>query len=285
MGQGMIEYLLLLTLTVALVVAVGKGVGVPMGKYIDDNVLGVVRCMLRVGQFPTKSFGLCQGAVQAQLDVTGNFSTGSGGSNSASSANSSTSSSDSNNGDNSQNNGSDDGSSTDSDDNTKIRSSNSTGAINDSGDQSELGLGTTTRIKIKNDDAGADSKISTGKVGAGFGETTVIVRRIKRKNERVSSRFTISEDGNSAYEGVGPETYQANRSQKAPVSEFDRQGKSNRFGIPKTKESDLRGPASDAEVSFSFLGMIKWIIIIAVLFFIVVFAASQLNSIRKGWTD
>jgi len=279
--------MLLLTLTVALVVAVGKGVGVPMGKYIDDNVLGIVRCMLRVGQFPTKSFGICQGAIQAQLDVDGNFSSGSGGSNSASSSANGSSDTNSSEEGRDNTNGSDDGSSADSDtnENTNIRSSNRTGAINDTGDQSELGLGTTTRIKIQNDDAGGDSKLSTAKNGAGFGETTVIVRRIKRKNERISSRFNIGENSDSGYEGVGPESYQASRSQKAPVSEFNLQGKANRFSIPKTAESDKRGPASDAEVSFSFLGMIKWIIIIAVLFFIVVFAASQLNSIRKGWTD
>jgi hypothetical protein len=287
----MIEYLLLLTLTVALVLAVSRGVGEPLQKYLKNNVLDMVGCMLRVGQFPAKSFGLCQNAIKIKMDAQAGQ--GGGGSGSGGTGNSSSSSNDENsagsedgdsNGNGSGPEGDSDGD--DSSNRARVRSNNSAGGLNDSGDDSAFGNGPTTRIKITNDDsAGEDKEIATGGGNNQFGETTIIVRRIKREDGRVGGSFMVTGEQSAGADPEGPETYQSVSSQVNPRSEFDREPSGQKFSIPKPKDINAGAISKSEDVDFSFLGMIKWIIIIGVLFFILVFAASQLNSIRKGWTD
>jgi len=288
----MIEYLLILTLTVAVILAVSKGVGKPLQEYMQRNVLDLVGCMLRVGQFPTKSFGLCQNAIQIQMDVEGAYdNTGSGAGDSTGNANSSsTNDNNSNENGNSDTNGSGNDTSDQGDDagnRTRVRSNTGTGSLNDTGNDSAFGNGPTKRIRISNDDSTAgDKEISTGSEnGPNFGETTVIVRRIKREDGRVGGSFYVEGDERAGDEAQGPESYQAVTSQQNPRSEFDRQPSGRRFAIKQPTDNAVKGATKDEDVDFSFLGMIKWIIIIGVLLFIIIFAASQLNSIRKGWTD
>jgi len=271
----MIEYLLVLTLTVALVLAVSKGVGKPMQDYLQSNVLDLVGCMLRVGQFPTKSFGLCQQAIQVKMDVAANYGDSGNGNSGSSSANSNESSNSAD-----RNNGNDKNNNANRSNSARVRSNTSTGSLNESGGGSELGDG-SKKIKISNDDSSGNNSFSIGINN--LGTTTVIVRRIKREDGRVGGSFFIKE--NKSSKNDGSENYQAMKSQKTPKSEFDRTPTGLKFSIPKNGRNGQVTSKDDENVDFSFLGMIKWILIIVALFFIVVFAASQLNSIRKGWTD
>jgi len=168
-----------------------------------------------------------------------------------------------------------------------VRSRNQTGSLNDNLDSSSFENGAVRRVRITNgdSDAGEDTELSNASDSSKFGDTTVIVTRIKRKEERVGGSFSIESETEGQYEAVAPESYRNVRTQKIKGNELEASATGSRFAIPKESENDIRGPAAAEDVDFSFLGMIKWIIIIGVLIFIGVFAASQLNSIRKGWTD
>lgn len=271
-GQGIVEYLLILVVTVALVMALSRGVGKPLQNYIKQNVIEVVSCMLKVGQFPTKAFGLCQAAAQARFDFNGNIPNTS--SSSSSSAQTTNNSSDSNNsGQNSSNNNNSSNNSS----KPRFRSSNSSGSIDeggsDSSDSSDISI-----VKIQSDDSG-NGELSL----KGFpttGGQTVIIRKIR--GNRISSGFSLSED---ELKNTSKENFQKQTKRPVPVALRQERINESSFSIPKEKKRRPQSSEIKTELEFSFFGIIKWGIIFAILAVFGFFTMSQLNSIRKGWTD
>lgn len=249
--------------------ALSRGVGRPIQDYIQNNILSVVGCMLRVGQFPTKSFGLCQAAAQVNFEFAENVpNTGDGGG----AANNSPSEANNNNNGGEQNR-------------TpprpatptqpRFRSSNETSSI-DSGGGS--GAPPDKTIKISNDDSGPSSIARKGFSS----EPTVVVRRIRRDGQ-LGGGFSIAKDKKEKFaDGAAQVTTSA---KAVPRDLITRRPTASRFSIPKPKSDSKKGPDTGLDAGFSITNLIKWILIIGILFIVGVFLASQLNSIRKGWTD
>ena len=273
----MIEYLLVLIITVTLVIAVSRGVGNPLQNYIQQNVLDLVGCMLRVGQFPTQSFGLCQAALEAEFDVDGNIENINSGNGSSGNNNNNSSDDAQANNDNQergQNNG------TSGNNGPRVRSQNSNGSINESGGGGPDGSD-TQRLKVATNEVQSDEIPIRG--GQNFNEPTVVVRRINLGDGQIGGSFSINRDPKAKKEaGVVASSV---TSQRTPRALVEPNSPEVRFGILKPAPRSYASEVEEKKVGFSFVGTIKWIIIIAALLFILVFAGSQLNSIRKGWTN
>jgi hypothetical protein len=287
LGAGMVEYLLILVITVSLVMALSRGVGLPIKRYIEDNVLGLVSCMLRVGQFPSKSFGICSlDGANLNVDFEGNVPN-LGGENTGSGSGTSSRLSDSNTG-----GGSDgaDGSSSGSNDSSQsgnssepsFRSSNSTGSINEGGNNPFDDVSSTSRINIGGDeDSNYDTKRELN-ISQNDGEM-VSVQRFG-KEDRIGGSFSIDgdeienqQDSASASSGT--------KSQEVPESLLETTTPKSSFSIPKEDSQRDLSSIQDEGIDFSFMNIIKWVIIIAIFVIIGFFTFTQLNSIRKGWTD
>lgn len=282
----MIEYILILVLTVAIIMALSKGVGRPLQSYLKNNVLNIISCMLRVGQFPTKSFGLCTEAAKVKFDFKGSFTgtTGSGGKGSSTPGDNNggdadDGSKDGKNGSNANNSeagGSKKGS--------KFRPSSSSGALNEN-DSDPFGDSATQKIKIRTTDLGSGKSGELAMTGfEDLDGQTIIIRRI-HKNNRIGGSFFVSDDSASKEEADGKAFAQTSTKKALPLSLLEDSNVESSFSIPKAKS---RGPADadlNVDVEFSFFGFLKWGIIIAVLVIFGFFTLSQLNSIRKGWTD
>ncbi len=269
----MVEYLLILVLTIAMVMALSKGIGRPLKSYIQNNILSVVGCMLRVGQFPTKSFGLCSEAVKIKFNVTESFANESG-----SSSKSSSSSSNNKNRDLSGEDKNAPNSGNKNSPKTPYKPSNSTGSLNGS-DQFESSSGPKA-IKVNGDLDSADSNEISINGFKNSHKQTIVIRRI-HKNNRIGGSFFISEKEKEAKNSAPPKK----QAKSLPPSLIQDKVTVDSFAIPKSKNNTLKNPQTDDGIKFSFLGIIKWGIIITIIVFFGFFTMSQINSIRKGWTD
>ncbi len=250
--------------------ALSKGVGRPLKDYIQNNILSVVGCMLRVGQFPTKSFGLCNKAVKLKFNVKGSFSTSS-----SSSSNSNNKTQDSSE----ENKTAPQSESKNSTKTTRYKPLNSTGSL-DSSNQLKDSSNSPQIIKINNDsDSINSSKLATSDLQNNQ-RRTVIIRRINRNN-RIGGSFFISENERK----IQNPTPLTNQVKSLPVSLIQNKIIESSFAISKPKNKDLKNTTLNNEIKFSFFGIIKWGIILAILAVFGFFTISQLNSIRKGWTN
>ncbi len=270
-----------------MVMALSKGVGRPIQEYIKNNVLGMVGCMLKVGQYPHIAYGICGEALQLKLDMKGSFTGTTGASGGNSSSNSNSDNTDNNNGDSDGNNSDsengDANSNSSARNRTRYRSSGSTGSLGES-DSDEFAGADSKVVKINTVDLGANNNSELGVSGfQGEGGQTVIIRRIRR-NDRIGGSFFLSGD-----EAEQAETPEANvptkQTQRLPTALISERATEESFAIPKSKKRGPQNTTIDTEVEFSFFGIIKWGIIIAVLGIFGFFTMSQLNSIRKGWTN
>ncbi len=274
----MIEFILILVLTVAVVMALSKGVGKPLQKYLQSNVIDIVGCMLRVGQFPIRSFGLCTEASKLKFDFNGSFSgvAGDGSSNGKNSGKNK-------DGKNSNNGGDTQNSSTANKNRPRFKSSRSTGSLNES-DSDTSGESDTKTIKLPTDrDGGRNSSFGMNEFNGSDGET-IIIRRIHKKN-RLGGGFFLSDDTDSKQEAKEKALSKAVTKKPLPLDLLENSNTSSSFHIPKAKNRRPAGDDLDAEMDFSFFGILKWGLIIAILVIFGFFTLSQLNSIRKGWTD
>ena len=273
-GQGLVEYLLILVLTLSIILAVLRGVGSPLVDYMKDNVFGMIGCMLRRGEYPARAFGACGGTkalklnLKEQLDSTSGSSTGGSGSSNNSTGSDSSSSSNSSNIKEPDGRGSIDGSS---------RSTNTEFGSGDSPADSA-----NKRIKIASALGGDESFGYDG----GTNNQVLVVRRIRRRGggEQISSGFSLvgREEAINAGEVqlVTPEP-----SIKKVPREDIRRPKVSSFSIRDTKKTDTQIENQDISSGFSFMQIIKWALIIAIIVIFGLFSLSQLNSIRKGWTE
>ena len=286
-GQGLIEYLLVLVLTVSIVMAIMNGLGKPVARYME-SIFEVVGCMLRVGEGPAIAFQLCGGVEALQLDRAAL-----GGSGGASNKNGGKSSNDSSNnggGGDSSNNGRGGDSSNPNQENN-IKTPDGRGSIDGNGrdrssgssnfDGNPIDPDQPNRIKINEEEAGRDGSFSH----SGSNQDIVTVRRISRKNEQINSGFTLIEKQRAINEGEFGSTTPAPIKKTAPESIEEKDRAVSGFAITDRKKqtSGLDGRKNSED--FSFIKLIKWGIIIAIIFIFMIFTLSQINNIRKGWTD
>ena len=274
-GQGLIEYLLILVLTVTILSAVAKGVGVPVVDYMKNKVFDMVGCMIRVGERYDIAFDICGGVAALSLDLTelteGQNQTGSNSGSGPSQSTSSNNRTNSNNGGGGGSGGSCSG----------FRNSNSTGSVDGNGSNSGSGseiAGAKNRIKIDNEDSGSSNFSSDN----GASEPTVLIRRIK-VGKQIRDKITLSTKNNDS--SGGQVINSSTKSKKIEDKEEKGRRRISSFSVEKQKK-DL-GPDSGSleDESFSFIKIAKWFLIIAIVLIIGVFTLGQLNSIRKGWTD
>lgn len=274
--------------------ALSRGVGSPLQKYIQSNILDVVGCMMRVGELPHKSFGICQGASELKFNFNAALSENSGGGSGANSGSSDKAKNGKDNEDGQNEKNSENSSASSDSDRSKskrrprVRKSSSTSSLDSGPDfDSEFSNASRKTIKLnKNaDQIGEDSSfdLDDGGIRNLGGDTTIIVKRKKRGNSRIMSNFSISgdEEEETATPQTGPTV--VSEIKKNPSAPFSDRAVS--FSVPKPKD---RGPAEidlNMESDFSFMNLIKWALIIAIIIIFLVFAGTQLNSIRKGWTD
>jgi len=247
-GQGLIEYLLILVLTVAILSAVANGVGVPVVDYMRDKVFNMVGCMIRVGERYDIAFDRCGGTAALSLDLTelrsGQSNTGNGGGG------------------------------------TGFRNSNSTGSVDGGGSNNSSGseiANAKKRIKIDNEDSG-NSNFSSND---GTSDEITLVRRIK-VGKQIKDKITLSakKDDGSNDKGINS----APKSKKVEDEEAKGRRRISSFSIEK-QDKGLGSDTASEDEGFSFIKMAKWFLIIAIVLMIGLFTLGQLNSIRKGWTD
>ena len=277
-GQGLIEYLLVLVLTVSIVMAIMNGLGKPVARYME-SIFEVVGCMLRVGEGPAIAFQLCGGVEALQLDRAA-F----GGSDGASNKNGGKSSNDS------SNNG-EGGDSSDSNQENNIKTPDGRGSIDGNGrdrssgssnfDGNPIDPDQPNRIKINEEEAGRDGSFSH----SGSNQNIVTVRRISRKNEQINSGFTLVEKQRAINEGEFGSTTPAPIKKTAPESIEEKNRTVSSFAIIDRKRQNSGLDERKNSEGFSFIKLIKWGIIIAIIFIFMIFTLSQINNIRKGWTD
>lgn len=286
-GQGIIEYLLVLLLTVSLIIALSRGVAEPIVNHLQSKVFDLVGCMLRVGELPHIAYDICGGDEALNLDFQGALaSTSGGGGGGATNSSDSTDSDNANNGGDSEN--SDSG---DNGPNVRERSGNGSldgngrgggpnrrGGSNDFAFDDESG---DQKIKLNNEEGGGDSSFES-KIPTADG-TTVIVTKIRRKNEQVGGGFSLISDEeakeNEIQNTATPTTTVKSSNEKEPFR------KVSSFSVEEN--SKTRGPILDDNGGdeFSIMKFIKWGLIIAIIVIFLLFSLTQLNSIRKGWTE
>ena len=284
-GQGMIEYLLILILTVSIIFAIMNGVGRPVAGYMN-SIFELVGCMLRVGEGPAVAYNLCGGLPSLEFD-TSSLSSGSGGgaTNSNSNNSSNNNSDDSNNSDSSGNNSGSSGS-------TRINPPSGRGSVDGNGGRrggvannfgdNDVGAGQSNRIKVPEDELGNDSSFSA----SGLGNQTVVIRRIRRRNtEQIGGSFSLVGQEEAVNSGAFGEVSPGPVKKKVPDGPENTRRRTSSFTVESDKKANLGATVKDRDDGFSLMKMIKWAIIIAIIIIFGAFTLSQLNSIRKGWTD
>lgn len=239
--------------------------------------------MLRTGEFPNAAYGLCEKSYNMKVG-----SLDGGGSSNSSSSGSKSSSSDGSDSKNkegsSEKKGSKKSSSDNGDSGANFRSSGSKqpASIDQGTPFDSNGRSDVKKVKINGGNSGEEGSFE---LGAGFNDSsgsTVIVRRIRRGNDRIGGSFLISGDeAQNTQEESG-----STKVSTAPLPSGMRESKPRvaSFVIPKTSNK-IQKESSDKGFDFSFMNIVKWTIIIAILVFFLIFTGNQLNSIRKGWTD
>ena len=272
-GQGLIEYLLILVLTVTILSAVARGVGVPVVDYMKNKVFNMVGCMIRVGERYDIAFDKCGGTAALSLDLSELNS----GQSSNSSANNSISdnsnqASTSNNRPNSNTN-----------DRTGFRNSNSTGSVDgrsgsqDNNSGSEI-TNAKKRIKLNNEDSGG----SNFSFNDGSSDELVLVRRIK-VGKKIKNKTTLTTKKSKVLNEKNLNNLP--NSKKIEDEESKGRRRISSFSIEKSKQDLEANTDTLDDEGFSFIKMAKWFLIIAIILMIGLFTLGQLNSIRKGWTD
>lgn len=288
---------MILTVTVAIIMALDKGVGKPLKNYLQNNVIELVGCMLRTGEYPNVSFGLCQGGDLLKFSFSshvgdGGSSGGDGqggrGSNKGSNSNQQDSSSnkggssDSSGGDkNSENSSSSSGEGNSN--RFRNRSSGGSGGIDQQPDFEDFSSN-TRQISLESSDgeAGQDGEFSSAGKFEDDSGTTTVVRRI-RKNERIGGSFLISEENYDEETEITSEGG-GTRKVSTPLAMREEGRGPSAFTIQPEKKKTYK-KKDDGGFDFSFMNILKWILIGGILVVFGVFAFAQLNSIRKGWTD
>jgi len=292
-GQGLIEYLLILILTVSIIFGVMRGVGSPLVNYIQNNVFGLVGCMLRVGEGPQRAFDLCGGTAALEFnlgELTDNNPTGGNSGSTGGSSSSANSSSDGGGNNSNNSNNASNSDSTASINEPSGRSSvdgdnNGGGGAGGGYNSSEFGSNSSNnganRIKISSDEAGEDGSFDF----KGGGSQTTVVRRVRRSGEQIGGGFTLV----GREEAINSSEFQQNTpspsKKKIPTDMNERKRKVSSFSVDEKKGTGAKIDDYDPGSGFSFIKMLKWALIIAILVIFVLFTLSQLNSIRKGWTD
>lgn len=266
------EYLLILVIAVAMISALGRGVAKPLKDYFQANVMEVVGCMLKVGKFPNEALGLCQSAAELNIsDSLASGSSGNGGSDSNRDPN------DSNTGSNQ----SSEESSTEGNNNngTPFRASSRRSGSGSVDESSGAPLGSNTKtIKLSNDDSDSGGNSFKNTEFLGESSDSVSIRKIN-KDGSLSGSLSISnnenKDGSLASASTTAQKAMPEELSEKPIAESS-------FAVPKEKQRNLSSTGKDKGLEFSFFGIIKWGLIIALLGMLAFFTFSQLNSIRKG---
>ena len=274
-GQGLVEYLLILVLTVSIISAVMNGVGKPLASYMS-NIYKLVGCMLRVGEGPNIAFNLCGGWPSLELNKDALNAVGSiGGSNSGGDGS-----------DDNTNNSNSSESNQSSNITTPSNRRSIDGSGNRNGGNSNFGDSTDpnqpNKIKIEGDKPGDGDSFNY----SGSNQKTVIIRRIRRSGGgQIDGGLTLVDKEKAINSGETGTVTPSPIKKKIPEKLRVNGKKVSSFTI-----SSNNGQSDGAELykennSFSFIKMVKWAIIIAIIFIFGAFTLSQLNSIRKGWTD
>lgn len=300
-GQGLVEYILILVLTIGIILALNRTLGQPLQQYTRNLVGDMVRCMLETGELPAQAMQVCGINVNFQSqpfdpNAAGSSLNGQGtnGNNGQTGAGNNNANNDQDgnenqgNNDGSGNNQAADGDSQAGSNGNRIRSRSpgrSRGAI-DTGFDSD---GVTSR----------KTNISTGGDLAGGGEGSfelsgqdnnqVLVRRriIRRKGAQgIGGQFSLSGSKTKTDGFETPDRSIRRRSRvvaSADNTEEALQKKPRQFKPPQPKKKK-KGPNAEIGFQWNLGNLVKWGIIIVILIIFGVFAGNQLNAIRKGMT-
>lgn len=289
-GQGIIEYVLVLVLTVVLVLALSRGVAEPIVKHLQTKVLDLVGCMLRVGELPHIAFDLCGGDEALSLDFEGALASVNSGGSSTADSNNNTQTTDSREDNSNRNENTNRGN----DNNPDVRDQASNGSLDGGGGGRGRGSGGRnsgdngffddesgdTKFKIDSEEPASTSSFE-GKFPTETGQTVVVTK--VRREQQVGGSFSLISDE----EEKENETQSSGTSRVKISSSNDNEAvrKVSSFKVEDNAKTNRSNMNNDQGGGFSLFKFIKWGLIIAIIVIFLLFSLTQLNNIRKGWTE